>query len=188
MSDIRDSLFAEHLWMLSSAGIMGFIMVYFAKPEFFFLWLSKFGVDLKISHLWFLAIIVSILTCLVFFKKNMISWVISLRPPLRALPALFFTWVLLGTSLWVILHPFTVPPLPLSFIIGIYCLAYVVGFLVPFAPAGLGIREAILVTGMVPFVSLEQAIVLAAVSRVIYFAVEILAAVICLQKKDLFRA
>ena len=69
---------------------------------------------------------------------------------------------------------------PFAYILGSYCIAYVVGFFVPFAPAGLGVREATIVFAIAPFVGNEIAILLAGINRVLYFAVELLLAGISL--------
>lgn len=61
-------------------------------------------------------------------------------------------------------------PIPVSSILGsllgTYSVAWLVGFLVPGAPAGLGVREALLVLGMTPMVGQETAITSAALLRV----------------------
>jgi uncharacterized membrane protein YbhN (UPF0104 family) len=50
---------------------------------------------------------------------------------------------------------------------GIFAVAWVVGFLAPGAPAGLGIREVLLATGLTPLYGAEVAIGMAALLRVI---------------------
>jgi uncharacterized membrane protein YbhN (UPF0104 family) len=68
-------------------------------------------------------------------------------------------------------------------IVGLYALAYAIGFLVPFAPAGIGIREAILVAGMSTLISTEEAIVLASLNRIIYIILEVGIVLILIQFK-----
>ena len=87
---------------------------------------------------------------------------------------LLFVWIFFGASLWITIIPFTYYSPPYSFILGIYCIAYIAGFFVPFAPAGLGIREPVLVLGLTLFVNIDIAILLAGINRIVYFGVEVL--------------
>ena len=80
--------------------------------------------------------------------------------------------MLLGSAFWLTLSPFSVDTISWSYVVGVYCLAYLVGFLVPFAPAGLGAREAVLVAGAGPLVGVDVAIFLAAVNRILYLLAE----------------
>jgi hypothetical protein len=184
---IRDSLLAEHFWVIVSAGFMAPVLVLGSNPDFFPRWLTNVDIGFHLSYLLPAMLVFAILIVLVtVLKRNLIAWLFRLNPPFTAIPSLLLTWLFLGTSLWVMLVPFTTSLPSLVYVIGIYCLAYVAGFLVPFAPAGLGIREAILVFGLVPFMASDEAIVLAAMSRVIYFSVEIVAAAVCFRRKELF--
>ncbi len=55
-----------------------------------------------------------------------------------------------------------------------YALAGVVGFLALFAPAGLGVREGMLISALAPAISLETATLLAILARVVCTVVEVL--------------
>lgn len=175
---IRDSLLAEHLWVMASAGVMGVVLIAVSEPDSLYIWLDNIVINIR--YQWVLAGLAVVLTLLIaafFLKSHLLSWFLKLRPPIVAIPALFFTWVFLGASLWVTMIPFVESPPPLFFVIGIYCLAYVAGFLVPFAPAGLGVREFVLVLGLSPVVGVDLLVVLVAVNRIIYFSVEIVSLV-----------
>lgn len=61
-------------------------------------------------------------------------------------------------------------------IVGIYALAWIVGFAVPGAPAGLGVREAILIVSLGNLVGAPMAIVATAAHRLLTIAIDCLAA------------
>jgi glycosyltransferase 2 family protein len=62
------------------------------------------------------------------------------------------------------------PLLALPSLIGVYALAWLVGFLVPGAPAGLGVREALLVLGLSPLLGQDAATATTALFRVVTVA------------------
>lgn len=180
MSVIRDSLLAEHLWVISSAALIACVMIWASSPEFFVDWLAGREIDLDLA--WLLVMLVLVASVVFLSNHRLLRWLVRLSPPLKVIPVLIFTWLFLGFSLWVTLTSFTTNmPSPI-YVVGIYSLAYVVGFMVPFAPAGLGIREAILTFSLMPYVGSDEAIFLAAINRIIYFIVEIVIASICLRK------
>lgn len=84
-------------------------------------------------------------------------------------------WLLYGAShvmaglgfhvLLLELLPGAAPPVLHS--IALLAAANVLGILAVFAPAGLGVREVILVVGLTPYVPMPQAIVIAAILRLL---------------------
>jgi hypothetical protein len=85
-------------------------------------------------------------------------------------------WLALGFSFWITLTPFSSFEIGLVYIIGLYALSYAVGFVVPFAPAGIGIRESVLVLGLMPFLDINTSIILATLNRIFYILIEIVLA------------
>ena len=81
---------------------------------------------------------------------------------------------MLGLAFWIVLFDFQLRPVSLFYVIGLYSIAYLIGFLVPFAPAGFGFRETVLVFGLAHLVGVETAVILAGVNRVLYFLSELL--------------
>lgn len=57
--------------------------------------------------------------------------------------------------------------LPLVPLVGIYAMAWLCGFIVPGAPAGLGVREAVLLVGLTPLLSSEATLATAAGLRMV---------------------
>lgn len=180
---IRDSLLAEHFWVIVSAVLLAMLLVFTSIQGFFEVELAYVNAKLLSTWVQVAFVLFAVATALtLLFSRRLLRWLLRLLPPLGALPILLLIWLFLGTSLWVTLTPFVDSMPSILYIIGIYCFAYVAGFLVPFAPAGLGIREAILTFALTPFMGAEVAILLAAVNRIIYFTVEIVVVVFCLRQ------
>lgn len=77
-------------------------------------------------------------------------------------------WAPLGAHLWVLTWAVGGDPLSsLGPAVGAYALAWTLGLLVVFAPAGLGVREAVLVVALAPVVDAGAALVLAVLSRLV---------------------
>ena len=108
------------------------------------------------------------------------------RPPVEAIPRVidyvvpmllgFLQWILAGLALWLIARSVTdVSPRHLGLFIPIAGLAYTVSYLTPFAPGGLGVREAIFGATLVVLIGSPAAVVVV-VMRLIQTFVEVLMA------------
>ncbi|MFD2081934.1 lysylphosphatidylglycerol synthase domain-containing protein [Actinopolymorpha cephalotaxi] len=86
-------------------------------------------------------------------------------------------WLLNGLHAWILavgLGADPVAAVPLA--VGGFALAWCVGFLVVVTPAGLGVREAVLVATLAPVLAPADALVLALVSRVLLTASDLILA------------
>jgi uncharacterized membrane protein YbhN (UPF0104 family) len=83
----------------------------------------------------------------------------------------------LGLAFWVLTRACRLEVSPV-FATGLFAVGYSLGFLVPFAPAGLGIRDAILTIGLVPYVPAGEALAVTILARVIYLLVDVGLAVV----------
>lgn len=183
---IRDSITAEHLWVIGVSGIMGLFLTGLYGIEALRQWRESLSLDrLPQLHLGLIPIIAgAFFIALWFFRARImriLGWSRSLLPSIPALCALVMTWCLFGASLWITMRPFS-EEVSLLYVVGVYCVAYVVGFFVPFAPAGLGIREACIVVALTPSVGADFSVLLAAINRVLYFFSEIFLAGVSFQK------
>lgn len=98
------------------------------------------------------------------------SWISGLFPfALRMLPVQIGLWLCLGAGFHVLRAGFD--PAPLTHSLGLYGLAYILGFIVPMAPAGLGIRESVLVLGM--NLPATEAWAIAGAHRVLFLLTEV---------------
>jgi uncharacterized membrane protein YbhN (UPF0104 family) len=60
-------------------------------------------------------------------------------------------WLVAGAAAWVFVEGLVAGPTPsFAFLLGAYTFAWLVGFVVPFAPSGLGVREATLIALLAP--------------------------------------
>lgn len=182
-SRIRDSLLAEHLWVIGIASLLGILLLAWSDATLLVQsakWVDDDGAS---SIIWVLVVAgASVGGGIVVWRFRMLRrWAVSLLPPWYVIPLLIVTWLLFGAALWVTLVPFA-PEVALTYIVGLYCIAYVVGFVVPFAPAGLGVREALLVLGLVPIVATETAVLLAVANRLVYLSAEMVLAMFCIGK------
>jgi hypothetical protein len=95
---------------------------------------------------------------------------LRLQPvPARALAAASATacvgWASAGTGVWLLMNALSRPAPTLVFATGAYALAWLVGFVVPFAPSGLGAREATLIGLLAPRFGVGPAATVAVVVR-----------------------
>lgn len=82
-------------------------------------------------------------------------------------------WVAYGVHLWVLTVPMGLPALAgFPTAVGAFALAWVVGFLVVFVPAGVGVREAVLVAVLAPFITAPGALAAAVLSRFLIIVAE----------------
>jgi hypothetical protein len=82
-------------------------------------------------------------------------------------------WFVYGVGFFCLVYSVApVPAAAISQVAGIFILAQVSGFLSVFAPAGIGVREGILLVGLTPLIGDGNAIVVAVVCRVWQTALE----------------
>jgi len=171
---IRDSLITEVIWILSSAFLTGGVILLFFYHSIIFVYIRK--------HLWLIWLLLSLLIMIVVvfyflfehIKKTFIK-IKKLLPSILPLAVLILIWVFLSTSFWVLILPFANKNLSWLYCMGVYCVAYAIGFITPFAPAGIGVRESILVFGFSNFfIELPVLVLLVSINRIIYFITEII--------------
>lgn len=82
-------------------------------------------------------------------------------------------WASFGLAFWALSPPesLTVQMLPLA--IGAFSLAWIAGNIAPFAPAGIGVREAVIVALLGPHLGVGVAVGMAASSRLIWTVAEL---------------
>jgi hypothetical protein len=173
---VLDTILLETFWVVFSAFIFGLILIGFTQYQILltliqkipgFVFLALFGV----------ATTLLLIPQLSSYRKKLLGyWKRLLFTPLSFTTALLI-WLALGFSFWITLTPFSSSEIGLVYIIGLYALSYAVGFVVPFAPAGIGIRESVLVLGLVPFIDINTSIILATLNRIFYIVIEIVLAI-----------
>jgi hypothetical protein len=177
---IRDAAICEHLWGMGFAALAGLIIVSYRADV---LLPRLFGGISLADPAWqivvgasavLLCLGVVILTYLGANFEGFQTWMRLLVPSPRVIFALAIGWVVFGMSFWVMLPSLLGTPPPWLYVVGVYCLGHAIGFLVPFAPAGLGVREGIIAVCMTPYLPFETSIFLASLNRGLYFIVELI--------------
>ena len=64
------------------------------------------------------------------------------------------------------------------FIIGYYAVAYLFGFIAVFAPAGIGVREGILLLALPAYISPPMGVIIVSTNRIIYIITEVVLALV----------
>jgi uncharacterized membrane protein YbhN (UPF0104 family) len=185
---IRDSILAENGWVLGSALLIGVVLLGLAQPAFFQRLLEAMGrvppaLAAPLAAVLLLAPAVALTVARPRLRSRasrLRPWLVRLRPPWPAWSILLLGWFALGASFWLCLRPFLGAGPAWPAVIGVYCLAWVAGYLVPFAPAGLGVREVVLALALDPYIAADTSLVVVAVHRVLYLLVEVLLALVAL--------
>ncbi|MBT3001262.1 MAG: flippase-like domain-containing protein [Candidatus Thiodiazotropha sp. (ex Ctena orbiculata)] len=170
---VRDTIVLETFWVVFSAFMFGLLLIGFTQYQFLITLSHKVPTVIPIATL---AIILFLLLLpqLRPHRERLYGYCRRLLfTPLSFMTALLI-WLTLGFAFWITLTPFTTSEIGLVYIIGLYAFSYAVGFAVPFAPAGIGIRESVLVLGLAPFLDVNSAIILAALNRIFYIFIEII--------------
>ena len=193
ITNIKNAILAEHLWIILVAAIFSVYPLLQNGSEFIKLInLPELFINLNLKNSIILGTIVFTFLLLIFLIKNKVIiflyWLIKLTPPLKAVIILSISWLLFGTSLWITLIPFVTENTPYFHIIGVYSLAYIIGFFVPFAPAGLGIREAILVFYLSKYVETDVALLLSVANRLVYFIAELILAILAFKTNLIYKS
>ena len=171
--NIKDALIIENIWLVLSAFVYGLILVlifeYDLIKSFFF------------SYIFFLIIfIILALLCFIVSQKLLkidFGKIFSdYKLNSKIIIIQFFVWTLLGFGFVVLITPFLPQEASIFMIVGLYAIAYSIGFITPFAPAGIGVREGVLAFGLMPYVSLEVVIIVSMANRLLYLLVEIILA------------
>ena len=102
------------------------------------------------------------------------------HPALLAGPTicLAVSFVLSGVSFFALARALGIVDLPLAATIGAFALAWGIGFVVPGAPAGMGVREATLLALFGPMIGSGPAVVVTIFHRLVTAAVDVVAALI----------
>ena len=79
--------------------------------------------------------------------------------------ACFGGWLFTGTAAWILVNALSPKPEGLFFVIGAYAFSWLLGFVIVFAPSGLGVREATFVALLAPSLGAGPATAIALILR-----------------------
>lgn len=100
---------------------------------------------------------------------------VSVTPRAVALAVLLecLGWIMLGTHLWLLARPLGAAGATLPVTIGVFALAFVAGLVLIPLPAGLGVREGLLVAALAPSLGAGVAVTAAVLSRLVLVVVDL---------------
>jgi hypothetical protein len=103
----------------------------------------------------------------------------DLRPALRVVPAAaalyVVVWCVYGLAFWLTARAlFPIPTSDAAYFTATFALGWLAGMVAVFAPGGIGVREAVLAGLLAPRVGHTEAIVIAAASRILLTAADLL--------------
>ncbi|MFC1578421.1 lysylphosphatidylglycerol synthase domain-containing protein [Thermodesulfobacteriota bacterium] len=172
------TIFIETVWVIAIAALLALVAIWAVGS-------SVFNEIPNLPHWWVLTVLISsaMLAPLVghkLFDRAARWWAIRKGKkfqPVR-LPSLRVFWLvgilyaanfmILGLVLQIIAsYIFSAQSGNILLLSGIFAVAWIVGFITPGAPAGLGVREVVLVAALTPVYGNEPAIGIAAVLRVV---------------------
>lgn len=167
---IRDSLLIESLWVVLAALIIGASLVGTTAVSILRNSASP-AIQAWLAALVAIALIAIVLAWI--FKRDTLKHYMGLLIP--SVPVVLVqlgAWLLLGLAFWVLIVAMHLDVGPV-YATGLFALAFALGFMVPIAPAGLGIRDGILTFGLLPFGSLQSAVAVTVVARLVYLVAEL---------------
>jgi hypothetical protein len=172
---IRDALLVESLWVVAGSAVIGVLLV---GPQV----VGLVTQSLTPMLAWWLGggLLASVLlavSVLLWKRRLALHYAHLAMPSVRVAVVQAGIWVVLGLAFWVLTRACRLEVSPV-FATGLFAVGYSLGFLVPFAPAGLGIRDAILTIGLVPYVPAGEALAVTILARVIYLLVDVGLAVV----------
>jgi hypothetical protein len=175
---IRDAMVYEHVWIVLVAAIAGLILTSYRYDGLLELGrLVAYG-----RPAWAMALAAAVALIVIGATGAVYAWTDlgrlkvwtrTMLPTPQMLLTLAVGWLAFGLAFWVTTLPVTDFPPPWFYAVGVFCLGCVAGFMFPLAPAGLGIREAVISVGMMPYLGLDHGILLAAVNRALYMTIEL---------------
>jgi hypothetical protein len=172
---IAGALTTEAVWVLVTAMALGMTLLLFTRPGVVWGGIGLVAVKVGLFTAMLVVIVIAIAAACIYvaFKRYgffslFVRCTRSIDGTLIVL--LIGMWVIFGLSLSALLPTFNHQGGFVLYTIGLFAIAYALGFVVIFAPAGLGVREAVLGAGLGYFVDITTVIVVIAVHRILYLA------------------
>jgi hypothetical protein len=110
-------------------------------------------------------------------RKPLLPKPLSMRAVLSACGWLALTWIFFGLHLWLLANALGAPGLGgIARCVGGFALAMAAGVLFVFVPSGAGVREALIVTALLPVMSAGEALGIALVSRALFIITDVVSA------------
>ena len=174
----QNAIIIETFWLLVSATVIGVGLLLVANVSLLVVIIEKYFLYILIALITFVLLSIFLFlkfkSMLIEFSGYLKNWKLDIDNFILQC----LIWILLGLSFSSLLTPGLNQFHLIIFITGIYTIAYTLGFITPFAPGGMGVREAILVLGLDTLFSQADLIMYAGLHRIIYIFVELMMALI----------
>lgn len=173
LGNIRDALVIENVWLVLSAFVYGLVLVFIFEHELILRFFSSY---IYFVILFIFAVPLSFVLAQKLLKIDFRGIFSHHGLNLRIAVIQIFVWTLLGLGFAVLALPFLPKEACIFMMMGLYAIAFSIGFVTPFAPAGIGVREGVLALGLLHYVPLEVIIIVSMANRLLYLLVEIILA------------
>ena len=170
------ALISENIWMLSGAIVIGSLLGLFSTLGNTLLEKIHLPTSLVAVFLYAALILILWITGLYIYERIFLKQKPERMEMLRLFAIQVITWSLLGISFYMIL-PKSAAATLLDVIFG-YTLSWAIGYVMIFAPGGIGIREGALAWIFSPIFAAEEILIYATVHRFIFVLAEIILGII----------
>ena len=179
------AIISENIWLLSGAIAVGTLFGINSKLGHELLSNIKFPTQSAYLIIYALVIFLSWIALLIIYESflNRKFPTIHLSSILKLLSVQFVTWTFLGISFLFIFPEFSMDIAP-DVIFG-YSISWAIGYVMVFAPGGIGIREGALVWIFSSLFLTEDILIYSTVHRFLYVAVEFVLGIYSLVSKPL---
>jgi len=179
-TEINRALILEILFIISGSLLIGLFFLLLNQELFFYIgnlyWRYQEVINiflLVVIFIVFFIIVIKKIFLIKIIRKIFINWRLNVKIFLVQLAV----WLFLGTSFYLLIQSYITGFDQYTYSIGLYAISYLIGFLFVFAPAGIGVREFILLSGLnlidIPF---EIKLSMVGFHRFIYITAEIVLA------------
>jgi uncharacterized membrane protein YbhN (UPF0104 family) len=186
--------YAAQVKLLRSYGVTLFELIFISAKFLYFMLLPALAIGLIFSFLTFEGLVRYVLpffgaASLLGFHRAFIAKYLDWRSRSRPLEEIQQTnlfaaaglsatvWLLQAFSVYVLILDSNTNQAPIELLLLLLsanCLAFLVGLLIPFAPAGLGAREAVIIFLLAPSIGVAQAGAAAILLRLVQIATDLL--------------
>lgn len=167
-------LVIENIWLVSGAFFFGLFMLMLQSPVDHFYSIIKIdvpsyfwqGLTIALPVFWFITLVILER----FFPSD--GGGSAIKNVIALMLTQIVIWLAIGSSFYFVFQ--NIGTANYFYIVGGYALSWVAGYLIIFAPGGIGIREFVLVALFSSFMPTSQIAIYTVVHRLIYTFVEVL--------------
>jgi Lysylphosphatidylglycerol synthase TM region len=165
----------ENFWIVFSALIIGSALLVLNEKAFLYILFQKYKIYI-FAYAVLLTGITGFAIWIANWKKSLDFFLKKWELHLKIFSVLILAWFFIGSNFYLVYISCVQGSTSFSYVTGVFIIAFCFGFVTPFAPAGVGIRETVLVLGLASHASYETVLIASGMTRIIYIFVELLLA------------